>query len=162
LEIFKKLDGRLPKKLKKQAGLTQAVEAFGEVFAPDHLMPDAQACIAVIQESMPPQVYRKMDSFLLAAFGLAWAIHKRAAEEVAKKNFQYIVFSRNGIPTASPWLKLLNEQARTLVAVGGQLGLDPRSRQGLRLPEAQASSKFDGLIGPVLTEQNESSNLLKN
>jgi hypothetical protein len=36
---------------------------------------------------MPRQVYSPLDSFLLAAFATAWALHKRAAHEIANSDF---------------------------------------------------------------------------
>jgi len=147
------LDGNPSKRLIKASG----VDGLGEAFVPKHLLDDAKACIEVIQESMPPELYKKMDSFHLAAFGMAWAVHKRASEEIAQPDFDFIDARANGSPMVSPWLKILNEQAHCLVALGDRLGLDPRSRQGLRLPEQVKQSKFQGLIGPVSTEYRGSS-----
>jgi len=146
---LERLEGNPGKKLKELSGLA-SVEAWGEPFTPEHLMPDAKACVELIQENMPPKVYRAIDSFQLAAFGMAWAIHKRAAEEIAKKGFRFVVYNQHGSQAQSPWLKILNEQARTLVTVGGQLGLDPVSRQQLHSPVRQQESRFAGLIGPAV------------
>jgi phage terminase small subunit len=152
------LDGNPSKRLIKASG----VDGLGEAFVPAHLLDDAKACIDVIRRSMPPELYRKMDSFHLAAFGMAWAVHKIASEEIARPDFEFIDVRANGSPMVSPWLKILNEQAHCLVALGDRLGLDPRSRQALRSPEQIKPSKFQGLIGPVLTEHSESSNSSKN
>lgn len=123
------------------------IEAVGDVFIPDHLHEDAQACIEVVKASMPPKVYAKVDSFLLSAFGTAWAIHKHAAFKVSDPAFEWIVLNSAGSQTPSPWLKILNAQAQLLASLGDRLGLDPKARAGLKLPREKPASKFDGLIG---------------
>ena len=64
------------------------IEALGQPFIPEHLMDDARGCIEVIQQSMPSSVYSALDSFLLSAFGMAWALHKQAALEISSPNFK--------------------------------------------------------------------------
>jgi phage terminase small subunit len=126
------------------------VEALGAPFIPEHLMDDARGCIEVVQQSMPPSVYSRLDSFTLAAFGMAWAIHKRAAFEISNPGFEWTTASsrRSKVKVPSPWLKILNQQAEIIVRLGDRLGLNPTSRAALKLPDArQQKSKFDGLIG---------------
>ena len=124
------------------------IEALGDVFVPDHLHEDAQACVEVVKASMPPRVYAKVDSFLLAAFGAAWALHKQAAHEISSPAFEHVVTNeRTGAQQPNAWIKILNTQAEKLASLGDRLGLDPRARAGLRLPAERPRSKFDGLIG---------------
>ena len=124
------------------------VEASGEPFIPEHLPDDARGCIEVIQKSMPPSVYSALDSFLLAAFAMAWVIHKRAAHEIGNRDFAFTVPGSTGSQVPSPWIKILNQQATILASLGDRLGLDPKSRAALKLPNArQQRSKFEGLIG---------------
>ena len=101
-----------------------------------------------------------MDSFLLAAYGMAWATHKRAAEEIGRPDFEWIAVNDHGTAHPSPWLKILNTQAHVIASLGGRLGLDPTSRQALQLPEQRRESRFYGLIGPLI-EQPGSSNSSK-
>ena len=75
-----------------------AVEAFGEPFIPEHLCDNARGCIATIRLSMPARVYSALDSFILSAFATAWALHKRAALEIANPDFTVIVKSKRGSP----------------------------------------------------------------
>jgi phage terminase small subunit len=97
---------------------------------------------------MPPRIYSALDSFLLAAFGMAWAIHKMAAIEISNPNFAWTVANSAGAQVPSPWIKILNQQATLLATLGDRLGLDPKSRAALKLPGArQQKSKFEGLIG---------------
>jgi phage terminase small subunit len=130
------------------------VDAQGEPFVPEHLSDDARGCIDIIKRSMPMKVYSALDSFLLAAFATAWAIHKRAAHEINRPGFQAVIVTPNGAEMQSAWLSVLNKQAQILVSLGARLGLDPVVRASLHLPNArQQKSKFDGLIGRPATER---------
>jgi phage terminase small subunit len=66
--------------------------------------------------------------------------------------------SKRGGPQASPWIRILNQQAGILAALGDRLGLDPKSRAALKLPVSkQRKGKFAGLIGataPASTYKN--------
>lgn len=141
---LEKLDGNPTKRVIEASG----IEALGEPFIAEHLMDTARGCMEVIKRSMPPKVYSALDSFLLAAFATAWAIHARAAHEINSPQFQWIVINSAGSETQSPWLKILNAQAQLMASLGDRLGLDPKSRAALKLPSArQQRSKFDGLLG---------------
>ena len=98
------------------------IEGLGEPFIGEHLMDDARGCIEVIRASMPSRIYSALDSFHLAAFGMAWAIHKRAAHEIGNPNFEWIVASSTGSQTPSPWLKVLNAQSALIASLGDRLG----------------------------------------
>ena len=117
-------------------------------FVPEHLSDDARGCIDIIKQSMPSNVYSALDSFLLSAFAMAWATHKRAAHEIGAPDFQWTTASKRGSPQASPWIRIANQQAGIMAALGDRLGLDPKSRTALKLPDAkQRKSKFAGLMG---------------
>jgi phage terminase small subunit len=125
----------------------RGVEGLGVPFAPEHLPDDARGCIDVIKASMPADVYSRLDSFLLAAFGMAWAIHKKAAHEIGNPDFEWTVSTRRS-QAPSPWLRILNQQAAVMASLSDRLGLNPKARAALHLPDArQQKSKFDGLIG---------------
>ena len=148
LAAIKTLEGNPDKQAIQEPG----IEAFGEPFVAEHLMDDARGCIEVIKASMPSSVYSALDSFLLAAFGMAWALHKMAALKVSDPHFEWIVTGSTGAQMQSPWLKVLNAQAALLASLGDRLGLDPKSRAALKLPGAkQKRSKFAGLIGPTVS-----------
>jgi hypothetical protein len=78
------------------------IDAFGEPFVPEHLMDDTHGCIEIIKRSMPPNVYSALDTFVLAAFGVAWAIHKRATLEMAKPDFAWLTTSATGMQRPAP------------------------------------------------------------
>jgi hypothetical protein len=149
--VIKALEGNPGQRIIEASG----IEAMGEPFIHEHLMEDARGCIEVIRQSMPKKVYSTLDSYLLAAFGIAWAIHKMATIKISAPDFVLINPVRM---TQSPWLDVLNKQAMIMVSAGARLGLDPASRAGLKLPGArQQKSKFDGLLGQ--TESLPSSNV---
>lgn len=121
------------------------VSANGEPFTPDHLHLDAQACIEVVRNAMPPGVYRRVDSFILSSFATAWALHKKAVEELAASGLYVVEDERGQKPSA--WVRILNEQAKIMASLGDRLGLDPKARAALKTPEPEKPrSKFDGLM----------------
>lgn len=96
---------------------------------------------------MPANIYSALDSFLLAAFAMAWVVHQRAVLEISARDFKFL-HEVNGTLAPNPWLSIMNKQAVILASLGDRLGLDPKSRASLRLPNARRQkSKFDGLIG---------------
>src|SRR6476620_1679972 len=94
------------------------IEALGAPFVAEHLMDDARGCIDVIQKSMPSSVYSALDSFHLAAFAMAWAVHKRAAIEISNPDFEWTVPNSTGAQAPSPWIKILNAQAAIIASLG--------------------------------------------
>lgn len=146
LAALERLEGNPTKRLIVESG----VEALGEPFVPEHLMDDARGCIEVIKQSMPPKVYSALDSFLLAAFGMAWALHVKASHTINAPDFEWIVSNNAGTETQSPWIKILNQQSVILASLGDRLGLDPKSRMGMKLPGSKQSkneSRFGRLLG---------------
>ena len=124
------------------------VEALGRPFVPEHLCDDARGCLDVITQSMPSSVYSGLDTFLLSAFAMAWATHKQAAIKISAPDFQWTMKSRRGGDVENPWLKIARQQAAVMASLGDRLGLDPKSRAALKLPDAkQRKSKFEGLLG---------------
>jgi hypothetical protein len=118
------------------------IDACGEPFIPDHLPDDAQGCLEVIKASMPGKVYSALDTFLLSAFAVAWALHKKASLVISDPNFNFETHAR--------WVRLANQQAALMASLSDRLGLDPRSRAALKLPSArQQRSKFAGLLGQI-------------
>jgi len=142
---MKILEGNPGQRIIEELGIT----GLGEPFVAEHLMDDARGCIEMIKQSMPDGIYSALDSFLLAAFGVAWAIHKTAVIKVSDPGFQIVYeMTESGALVQNPWLAILNKQALMMATLGDRLGLDPKSRALLRLPGAkQQKSQFAGLIG---------------
>jgi phage terminase small subunit len=145
LAALDRLDGNPSRRLMQESG----VEGLGAPFAPEHLTNGAKGCIEVIKASMPERVYCALDSFHLAAFAMAWAVHKRAAHEISKLEFEWIETSDKGNQAPSPWIRIMNQQATIIASLGDRLGLDPKARAALAPPgHRRALSRFDGLLGP--------------
>lgn len=153
-------------------GYQRRVLGLGGPFMPEHIANDAKACIEIIQQSMPPGVYAKMDTFLLAAFATAWAVHKQASTEMARPDFVWMVERITGPADnervhlePNAWIKVSQNQAMLMASLGDRLGLDPKSRAAIQpLQESKKqASKFDGLVSarmPAEPAQIESSGSL--
>ena len=153
-QIIEALEGFPCKEVFKGLG----IDTKGEPFIHEHLMEDARGCIEVIKDSMPLKVYSRLDSYLLAAFGMAWAMHKMAAHKIGAPDFQAVYeMKESGALIQSPWLAIINKQAMLMASLSDRLGLSPFARNGLKLPgERQQRSKFDGLIAQTRSSPSSS------
>ena len=147
------LDGNPSKRLLRASG----VEGLGAPMVAEHLSVDARDCVEVIRASMPEGVYCALDSFHLAAFAMAWAVHKRAATEIGMPGFEWIETNDKGNRAPNVWFRILNTQAAIIVSLGDRLGLDPKSRASIAPPGQRDASKFAGLIGSARTASSSSS-----
>jgi phage terminase small subunit len=59
------------------------------------------------------------------------------------------VKSARGGRQLNPWLRILNHQAMLMASLGDRLGLSPKARASLHMPEDRPASKFDGLLGTI-------------
>jgi phage terminase small subunit len=118
----------------------------GSPMVPAHLHEEAQACIEVIKDSMPDGVYSRLDTYLLTAFACAWATHVRASHEMSNPDFQYLTKAPRGM-VMSPWIKLMFTAGDQMAKLSDRLGLNPSTRQGLRLPTTlEARDPYEDLI----------------
>jgi phage terminase small subunit len=69
--------------------------------------------------------------------------------EVGKPDFEHVVKSSRGGRQVNPWLRILNQQVTLMASLGDRLGLNPKARASLHMPEDRPASKFDGLLGTV-------------
>ncbi len=143
LASIEKLEGNPSKRPIEALGIVAA----GEAYAPEHLHDDAQACIELIKRSMPPKNYATVDTFALSSFATAWAWYKRATHEMNAPDFQAIVEGSKGQKQPNPWFRILKAMSEEMRSWGDRLGLDPKARAALKLPDEKPRSKFDGLIG---------------
>lgn len=130
----------------------------GAPFVPDHLHEDAQACAEHIIRSLKTKRLTAPDSYALAAFSTAWAWHKEATHQMNAPKFAPVVEGSKGTPVPNPWFKILNDQARIMLAFAPKLYLTPADRA--RLPSDPADkprSKFDGLLGQSASSTSLSS-----
>ena len=97
---------------------------------------------------MPSSIYSALDSFILASLRPAWAIHKKATLVISDLHLVWIDKSKRGAGVESAWIRIARQQAALMATLGDRLGLDPKSRAALKLPDAkQRKSKFEGLLG---------------
>ena len=87
---------------------------------------------------------RSSDSFLLAAFATAWSLHRQAVMEIGKPDFEQVVKSARGGRQLSPWLRIVNQQAMIMASLGDRLGLTPKARASLHIPENRPASNSLG------------------
>src|SRR5258708_16447703 len=125
-----RLDGNPSRRLIEESG----IEALGAPFIPEHLSDDARGCIEVIKANMPPNIYSALDSFVLAAFGTAWAIHKKATLVISDPNFQWIEKSKRGAGVESAWVKITRQQAALIASPPDPPTLDPHHHPPLKTP----------------------------
>jgi len=124
----------------------------GAPFVPDHLHDDAQACAEHIIRSFKTKRLSAPDSYALAAFATAWAWHKAATHAMQAPDFEPIVPGSKGNLAPNPWFKILNEQARVMLAYAAKLYLTPADRASLKGADAeQPVSKFAGLLGQTVS-----------
>lgn len=129
----------------------------GAPFVPEHLHEDAQICAEHIVRTFKTKRLSAPDSYALSAFATAWAWHKAATHAMNAPDFEPIVPGSNGNLAPNPWFKILNEQARVMLAFATKLYLTPADRASLAgVGPEKPKSKFDGLIG-----QSASSDLSK-
>lgn len=115
-------------------------------FVPEHLHDDAQGCAEHVIRCFKTKHITAPDSYVLAAFATAWAWHKAAAHAMNAPDFEAVVQGSKG-PIPNPWFKILDAQARVMLAYAPKLYLTPADRAGLKGGADQPPSKFDGLIG---------------
>jgi phage terminase small subunit len=129
----------------------------GAPFVPEHLSDDAQACMELILRSFPTKRMTAPDSLALAAFATAWAWHKAATHAMNSPDFEPIVGGSTGSPVPNPWFKVLNEQARIMLAYAPKLYLTPADRSGIAVAgQERAPSKFEGLRGGLSAPKTSS------
>lgn len=116
-------------------------------FVADHLSADAKACIELIRQYQAPGIYAKIDGFALAAFAAAWALHKQATQAIDAEGA--VCPGSQGQSVVSPWVRIQADQARIMMSLGDRLGLDPKARAALAVPQEnkKTESKFAGLLG---------------
>ena len=132
----------------KKPVLGDFIEALGEVYIPNHLRDEAQACMEVVKASMPDRTYSQADTFLLVAFAEAWAAHLDLTHQMASPDFTWTLTTPNGFIVQNPIIRIRDQQAQLMATLGDRLGLNPKARIGIRLPDKkQPRSKYDGLLG---------------
>lgn len=128
-----------------------SIRPAGDIAVPNYLVGDARECFDMIVAAMPPGTYALTDTGGVAVYAVAWANHKRATHALMTE--PPLVPGSTGNLTANPWFKILNDASRIMMAQGDRLGLDPKSRAALSMPEQKPQNKFSGLIGRSATTE---------
>ena len=146
------LDGKPGKRAVPDIG--DFLPSIGEAFIPAHLSEEAAACAEHVKASMPDGVYSQGDSYTIAAFAMACAVHQKAAHFLSNPNVELVIddagenHDGERQPTLNLWLKVLNDQAKIIALLGDRLGLNPRARMAVKLPDQnRAPSSFETLLG---------------
>lgn len=118
----------------------------GDPICPDYLSDDAKAKWHDIMSSIPPGMITIADAPLLEAYCEAYSAHKQASEELNRdKDLLGRRMIVDGRP--SPYFKIRNEAARTMISIATRLGLSPADRSGLKLGGTKGSgSRWAKLI----------------
>jgi hypothetical protein len=153
------LDGRPGKRPVPDIG--DFLPSLGEAFIPAHLSEEAQACAEVIKASMPDGIYSQGDSYTIAAFAMACAVHQKAAHFLSNPKAELVIenagedHEHNLQPALNLWLKVLNDQAKIIALLGDRLGLNPRARMAVQMPTRKPPrSKFENLLGPNVSSRS--------
>lgn len=150
LTAIQRLEGNPSKTLLQTSGFM----ALGEPFVPEYLTDDARGCLEIIKRSMPPQVYSAADTFLLAAFAMAQSVWRHVALKISDPNFEYVEEGEK-MNRPSPWLTILNDQARIMATLSARLGLDPIARDAMHAVSNEHKNEFDGLLTGQVTYHEE-------
>lgn len=130
----------------------QPTGAIGE--PPDHLSDEARSLWREIAAHAPPGMLTRVDRSALAAFCVAWHLHKKGLEQLEEEG--EVVKSALGSPMRNPWVIIVNQQAQILAQFSSKFGLTPGDRAGLKggnggapLSERQRRGlMFQGKIAP--------------
>jgi P27 family predicted phage terminase small subunit len=146
LAAMKQLEGNPGRrKIVEESGIV----GLGEPELIEKLCERADKCFEDVKKHMPPAIYAKLDTYLLSAYAMCWAILMEAKDHIFSAHHEWIVMNSAGSLTESPWIKMQMKQSQLLASLGDRLGLDPKSRAGLHLAQEPKKSKFDGLIGQI-------------
>lgn len=110
--------------------------------APDGLTDDQQASWDYYLGNSPRGMLKALDRDLLLAYITAANLHREAA--IKLQHGPLIIKSPSGIPVQSPYLKILNTQARLIASLGSELGFSPAARSRISVqPEDVESDPTD-------------------
>jgi P27 family predicted phage terminase small subunit len=147
-------NGRIETQFAKESLLEIKMPNMGSVFVPPHIHEDAQDLIENVLAHMPDGILKNLDTYALASYACAWAIHKRAALQMSDPEFELVTFNQNtGVGHPNPWIKIMFEAGNQMARLGARLGLDPISRDTMFLQRVEHNrahgqgGKFSGLIG---------------
>lgn len=122
-----------PRKHALPAGEPKPVGDLAE--APEWLSDDQRANWSYALEHAPPGLLKRIDQSILAVWAVAVDLHRQAAKAqagvgliVRVKTKATIGRDDPGVPTASPYINILNQQAKIILKAADELGFSPVAR----------------------------------
>lgn len=108
----------------------------GDLFdPPDWLSEGQRASWTYALTHSPPGLLKRIDRGALLAWVVAEDLHQQAAAAQAKVGLLVRVKTKAtagkddpGVPTASPYINIINQQAKIMLKAGSELGFTPVSR----------------------------------
>lgn len=150
---LKKLEGNPG----KRALPKDTVAPDGAAIMPAHVTGYAADVWRRVVTAMPEGVYRATDDETLAAYCLACARVRTAAEMLEIEG--HVIYNRKVIDRddgtrliiddakRNPWGVVMREATKELAMLGTKLGLDPIARENIKAPEKPSAGRFAGLFG---------------
>lgn len=120
------------------------------VDAPDWLNDGQLASWAYALVHSPPALLKRIDRAALLAFVVAEDLHRQAATAQGKVGLLVRIKTKAtsdkddpGVPCASPYINIINQQAKIMLKAAGELGFTPvsRPRIGMVAPLANMSQE---------------------
>ena len=103
--------------------------------APDWLTDDLKVGWAYALQNAPPGMLKRIDQGILVAWVVAENLHRQAAEAQGKVGLLVRIKTRAtlnqddpGVPAASPYINIINQQAKIMLKAASELGFTPVSR----------------------------------
>ena len=100
---------------------------------PDWLSEGQRTGWAYAMTHSPPGLLKRIDCGALIAWVVAEDLHRQAAMAQAKVGLLVRIKTKatadkDGVPTASPYINIINQQAKIMLKAAGELGFTPVSR----------------------------------
>jgi P27 family predicted phage terminase small subunit len=103
--------------------------------APDWLSESQRISWAYALQNAPPGLLKRIDRGVLVVWAVAEDLHRQAAAAQAKVGLLVRIKTRAtinqddpGVPAASPYINIINQQAKIMIKAASELGFTPVSR----------------------------------
>jgi P27 family predicted phage terminase small subunit len=121
--------------------------------APTWLNEDQRTCWSYAMTNSPPGLLKRIDRGALVAWVVAEDLHRQAAIAQGKVGLLVRIKTRAtigaddpGVPAASPYINIINQQAKIMLKAAGELGFTPVSRPRIN---ASAGPDFRAVAGAI-------------
>lgn len=133
--------------------------------APDWLSEGQQSNWDYALAQSPPGLLKRIDRGSLIAWVVAEDLHRQAAIAQSKVGLLIKVRTRAsmsqdnpGIPAASPYINIINQQAKIMLKAASELGFTPVSRPRVYAGRSAPGLDFDSAMGDAAHEtENQAS-----